>query len=146
MYEILKHAHSGLRWIILILLLVAIVTAWQQWQRKNTYEPKAQRIALYTLIVAHLQLLLGLVLYFISPYVQFTSETMGDTVLRFYTVEHVTLMALGVALITVGYSRAKRQAPAARGFRTLAIFYLLGLLLILLGVPWPFRDLGAGWF
>lgn len=146
MYNILKHAHSGLRWIILILLIVTIVTAWQNWQRKTAYEPKAQRIALYTLIVVHLQLLLGLVLYFISPYVEFGSETMSNAVTRFYSVEHVTLMALGIALVTMGYSRAKRQAPAAQGYKTLAIFYLIGLLLILLGIPWPFRELGAGWF
>lgn len=146
MYQILKHAHSGLRWIVLILLILAIVGAWQNWQKKNTYEPKEQRVALFTLIICHLQLLLGLVLYFISPMVQFSGETMGNDVLRFFTVEHTTGMALGIALITVGYSRAKRQAPAAKGFKTLATLYLLGLILILISIPWPFRGLGAGWF
>lgn len=146
MYEILKHAHSGLRWIVLILLIVAIVGAWQNWQKKATYEPKEQRLALFTLIVSHLQLLLGLVLYFISPMVQFSSETMSNPGMRFFTVEHTTGMAIALALITVGYSRAKRQAPAAKGFKTLAVFYLLGLLLILISIPWPFRGLGAGWF
>ncbi|MCB0628701.1 MAG: cytochrome B [Saprospiraceae bacterium] len=146
MYEILKHAHSGLRWIVLILLVVAIVTAWQNTSKKETYEPKEQRLALFTLIVSHLQLLLGLVLFFISPMVQFTSETMGNAVMRFFTVEHTTGMALAIALITIGYSRAKRQAPSAKGFKTLATFYALGLLLILISIPWPFRGLGAGWF
>jgi hypothetical protein len=146
MYQILKHAHSGLRWIVLILLIVAIIGAWQNWQKKTAYEPKDQRLALFAMIVAHLQLLLGLVLYFISPLVQFSAETMSNSVLRFYTVEHTTGMALALALITIGYSRAKRQAPAAKGFKTLSTFYLLGLLLILLSIPWPFRGLGAGWF
>lgn len=146
MYQILKHAHSGLRWIVLALLIAAIVVAWQKWQKKETYEPKKQRLALFALIVSHLQLLLGLILYFISPMVQFGSETMGDSVLRFYTVEHTTGMALALALITIGYSRAKRRAPAAGGYKTLATFYLLGLLLILISIPWPFRGLGAGWF
>jgi len=146
MYQILKHAHSGLRWVVLILLIVAIIGAWQNWQKKTTYEPKEQRLALFAMIVAHLQLLLGLILYFISPLVQFSSETMGDSLLRFFTVEHTTGMALALALITMGYSRAKRQAPAAQGFKTLFTFYLIGLILILISIPWPFRGLGTGWF
>lgn len=146
MYQILKHAHSGLRWIVLALLLAAIFTAWQNWQKKKSYEPKEQRLALFALIVSHLQLLLGLVLYFISPLVQFSSETMSNPGMRFFTVEHITGMALGLVLITMGYSRAKRQAPDAKGFKTLATFYLLGLLLILISIPWPFRGFGTGLF
>ena len=146
MYQIIKSAHSGLRWIVLILLIVAIVGAWQQWKKKSHYEPKEQKLALFTLIVSHLQLLLGFVLYFISPKVMFSAETMGNSVLRFFTVEHTLGMIAAIVLITIGYSRAKRMAPTANGFKSLAIFYGIGLLLILISIPWPFRGLGAGWF
>ncbi|HMQ63947.1 MAG TPA: cytochrome B [Flavilitoribacter sp.] len=146
MYVILRQAHSGLRWVILLLIVAAIVQAWNKWQKKSPFEPKKQRLALFALIVTHLQLLLGVILYFVSPKVAFGANMMKDPVTRFFSVEHVTLMALAVALITMGYSRSKRSAPDAKGFKILALFYLAGLVLLLAGIPWPFRNLGAGWF
>ncbi len=143
MYNILKHAHSGLRWILLLALVAAIVTAFQAWKRNASYKKGPSLIAL---IVTHLQLLLGLVLYFISPLVNFNEGFMKDTITRFYTVEHLTIMIIAIALITIGYSRAKRKADDAAAGKAVFVFYLIGLLLILLGIPWPFRGLGAGWF
>ncbi|MCB0559720.1 MAG: cytochrome B, partial [Phaeodactylibacter sp.] len=67
-------------------------------------------------------------------------------VLRFYSVEHLTIMILAIALITIGYSQAKKKVEAAQKFRATFIYYLIGLLLILAGIPWPFRFPGAGWF
>jgi membrane protein DedA with SNARE-associated domain len=98
------------------------------------------------LIATHAQLVLGLILYFISPYVNFASGVMKDKILRFYTIEHFVGMILAIVLITIGYSRAKRQNEAGAKFRTHYVYYLLGLIIILLSIPWPFRDLGAGWF
>jgi hypothetical protein len=144
MYNMLSHAHSGLRWLVLVFLLLAIVTAYTKWSAKANYP--AGKLPLLGLIFTHVQLILGLVLYFISPKVQFTAGVMKDPILRFYTVEHLSLMLIAIALITVGYSRAKRQAPAAQGHKTIFTFYLIGLILILVSIPWPFRGLGAGWF
>ncbi len=143
MYEILKHTHSGLRWIALILLVAVIVMAWQTWKSNAPYK---QRLTLYTLIVSHLQLVLGFVMYFISPHVQFGEGFMKDSVLRFYGVEHITIMILAIVLITVGYSRAKRQADDAGRGKMIVRFFGIALLLILLGIPWPFRIPVAGWF
>ena len=71
---------------------------------------------------------------------------MKDDLLRFYTIEHVLLMVVAIALITVGYSKSKKSATDANKFGAVARFYLVGLILILGSIPWPFRDLGAGWF
>ncbi|MCB9299329.1 MAG: cytochrome B [Lewinellaceae bacterium] len=143
MYEGLKHAHSGLRWVVLILLILAITGAYRSWKGGAA----GSKMPLYAMISVHVQLLLGLGLYFISPYVKFTEGFMKDPVLRFYSVEHLSLMLLAILTITIGYSRAKRKpTDAARG-RTTFMYYAIALVLILLAIPWPFRQgLGAGWF
>lgn len=72
---------------------------------------------------------------------------MGNEVLRFYTVEHFVGMILAIAAITIGYVRAKRQAGSAQGYKTVFWFYLIGLVLILVSIPWPFRaGLNGAWF
>lgn len=140
----LKHAHSGLRWVLLLALLTAIIAGFQAWKRGGQYKKGA---ALFGLIVTHVQLLIGLALYFIySPLVNFSEGFMKDTVTRFYTVEHFVTMIIAIVLITVGYSRAKRKSEASAAGKAVFVFYLIGLLLILLGIPWPFRGLGGGWF
>lgn len=144
MYNMLTHAHSGLRWLVLLFLVLAIVTAWSNWSKKTDYP--AGKFPLLGLIFTHIQLILGFILYFISPKVQFTSGVMKDSLLRFYTVEHLSLMLIAIILITVGYSKAKKAAPAAIGHKTIFTYYLIGLVLILVSIPWPFRGLGAGWF
>ncbi|MFN1835994.1 cytochrome B [Balneola sp. MJW-20] len=146
MYNGLVHAHSGLRWIVLVLLVWAIVKAVSGWTGKRDFKKSDRLSALFALIFTHIQLLLGLGLYFISPKVSFESGFMSDSVLRFYTIEHMSLMLLAIILITVGFSAHKRMQGSIAKFKKIAIFYGIGLLLILISIPWPFRALGAGWF
>ena len=147
MYSMLKHAHSGLRWAVLLLLLVAIINALSKWRGGKQFADGDRKIALFTMISAHVQLILGLILYFfLSPAVQFNENTMADKVLRFYSVEHLTIMLLAIAVITIGYSKAKKKLESAQKFRSVFVYYLIGLILILAGIPWPFRFPGAGWF
>lgn len=145
MYNMLKHAHSGLRWVLLAALLYAIIKGFQAWKGKGSYSKPASLVGL---IFTHVQLVLGLLLYFVySPLVSFGEGFMKNAVTRFYSVEHLTIMLLAIVLITVGYSKAKRKADDAAAGKAVFVFYLIGLLLILLGIPWPFRSgLGGGWF
>lgn len=145
-YNILKHAHSGLRWVAILLLVIVFISALRRFLSKDAYQEIDRKFSLYALIGVHLQLVIGLLLYFISPKVQFGSETMESSLLRFYTVEHLTIMLIAIALVTIGYSRAKRVPTDEEKFRATLIFYGLGLALIIIGIPWPFRGLGAGWF
>ncbi|CAN5491243.1 cytochrome B [soil metagenome] len=144
MYSGLVHAHSGLRWIALILLLAAVVTAISKWQGRSGYTDGNRKLYLFTLISVHTQLILGLILLFISPRVNFS--LMSDKLYRFYSVEHTTGMLIAIALITIGYSRSKRASDAVTKQRLVGIFYGLGLLLILASIPWPFRIASANWF
>lgn len=146
MYNGLIHAHSGLRWIVLALLIAVVIRAFSGWKANRNFTEGDRKLALFTLIFTHIQLLLGFWLYFISPKVVFVEGFMKNAVSRFYAVEHITLMLIAVTLITVGFSTAKRAAEDTVRFKKIALFYLIGLILILAGIPWPFRELGAGWF
>ncbi len=146
MYNMLVHLHSGLRWIVLVLVVIAIVNAAMKMRGTTPFTEKDRKWNLFALISVHLQLVFGLILYFISPKVAFVAETMSNAVLRFYTMEHILMMLIGIALITIGYSRAKRLSEDQRKFKTTFWFYLIGLLVILSRIPWPFQEgLGAGW-
>lgn len=146
MYNGLLHAHSGLRWIVLVLIVWALFKSISGWMGRKEYEKSDRLAALLSLIFTHIQLLIGLVLYFISPKVSFESGVMESSVLRFYTVEHLTMMILAIALITFGFSSAKRLGESLDKHKRIAITYGIGLLIMLASIPWPFRGLGAGWF
>lgn len=143
--DILKHAHSGLRWVVLVLLLAAIVNAFSKWRGRKPFTEGDRKLGLFTFISTHIQLLVGLVLYFMSPNVVFAASSMKEPQLRFFLVEHIALMVLAIAVISIGYSRAKRALEDSQKFRTTFLFFLIGLILILIAIPWP-PKYGAGWF
>lgn len=140
-------AHSGLRYIVLALLLVAIVNAIVN-LKSNRYVKKDKMINLFTMISLHIQLVLGLILYFISDKVQFVEGLMGNANLRFYAVEHVSLMLLSIVLITLGRKKAEKRIDPNTKHKMILRYYGLGLILIFIAIPWPFiyTTLGAGYF
>lgn len=147
MYDFLAHFHSGWRWILLALLVGALINSLLKWRRGAAFEPGDLKLNLYAMSAAHLQLLVGFALYFISQKVEFGPDTMKIAYLRFYTVEHLTMMIGSIALVTVGYVKAKRSATDADRFRLAFWYFLAALIVMLAGIPWPFREeLGAGWF
>ena len=150
MYNALLHSHSGLRWIALFLLVFAIFNAYRS-QASGEYLKKDKMINLFAMIILHIQLLIGFGLYFISPKVAFvegwmSSETAGG-MYRFYGVEHFVGMILAIAIITMGRSKAEKKLKGTRNkHRKIMVSYTIGLLLILISIPWPFREaLHAAW-
>jgi hypothetical protein len=129
-YSFFRELHSGFRYIVLILLLVAIVRAWADWLGKKPYSEGNRKLNLFTLISVHTQLLFGLVLYFLSPFVQFGSQTMKEHDTRYWTVEHLTAMIIAIVLITIGHSRSKKAALPEGKHKAIAIFYTLGLVIV----------------
>ncbi|MEX2602824.1 MAG: cytochrome B, partial [Gracilimonas sp.] len=127
MYNGLLHAHSGLRWIVLVLIVWALVKAISGWTGQKEYQKSDRLSALLALIFTHIQLLIGLVLFFISPRVSFESGMMGNSVLRFFTVEHTLMMIIAIALITFGFSSAKRIEEAVSKHKRIAVTYGIGL-------------------
>jgi hypothetical protein len=115
------------------------------------YEKKDKMINLFTMIVMHLQLLIGLGLYFLSPKVAFVDKWMSsDTaggMYRFFNVEHIFGMVLAIALITIGRSRAEKKLQGTRDkHRAILRSHIYALIIILVTIPWPFRGFGSAWF
>ena len=146
MNDIIIHSHSGLRWIILILLIVTIINAFRKWKSAKEFLSIDGKLSLYTLIIAHIQLLLGLYLFFTSSKVMLSGLDMSNKAFRFFTVEHTLGMLIAIVLITVGRSQAKRITSGPLKHKKIFWMYTIALALILLSIPWPFRELGAGWF
>ncbi len=144
MNSILTHAHSGLRWVAIILLLLAIINAFTS----KKFEKKHKMINLFTMITLHTQLIIGLVQYFItSGKVKFFDGWMKEAAFRFYGMEHLIGMLIAIVLITVGYSKSKRGTTDSEKFKPIKLFYLIGFILIMASIPWPFRTaLGGSWF
>ena len=103
-------------------------------------------INLFAMIMLHIQLLIGLALYFISPKVKFEGEWIGDPIYRFYGLEHLIGMLLAIVIITFGRKKAENLKSTRDKHRRVMISYSIGLIIILLSIPWPFRDLGGAWF
>ncbi len=140
----LIHAHSGLRWVVLVLLVAATFKALMKWRSNVSYSEGDRKLNLFTMISMHVQLLLGLALIFMSDKVNFSQ--MKDAMYRFFSVEHSVMMLLAIALVTIGHSKAKKATDDAKKFKTIFTFYLIALLLVLVAIPWPFRGWGNGWF
>jgi len=146
MYNALLHAHSGLRWVALILLVTAIFNA-VKGKSSGEYLKKDKMINLFAMILLHTQLLIGLVMYFQSPKVQFSQGWMKDPMLRFYGMEHLLMMVIAIVLVTIGRKKAeKADAPIVK-HQKIVVWYTIALILILAAIPWPFRAaLGGQWF
>jgi len=140
-------AHSGLRYIVLALLLIAIINALVN-LKKGKYLKKDKMINLFTMIFIHIQLVLGLILYFFGPRVNFSNWIQGVENTTFFAVEHALMMILAVILITLGRKKAEKQPIASIKHKMILRYYGLGLILIFIAIPWPFMypDLEVGLF
>ena len=114
MYSIIKHLHSGIRWLLLIALIWAIYDAYNKWK-------------------------------FITPRITQSEGMMKDKVMRFFAVEHPTMMLIALGLITIGYLQAKRNQNGL-AFKKIFWYYLIALIIILVSIPWPFQQYTSGWF
>ena len=144
--DALKHAHSGLRWVLLLLFIGALVHAFSSWKQGKKYGAKSKLLNLITMATMHTQVLIGLILYFISPYGILSGGTMKNEVFRFFAVEHILGMILAAVLMTIGRKRAQESAKDAAKHRKIFIWYLVTLIIVLASIPWPFRIETAGWF
>jgi hypothetical protein len=140
MYEALLYSHSYIRFAVLILLLVVVITSFVGWLGKKHYTGTDNKLSLFLFIATHLQLLLGLILYIVSPWVQFSGLTMKDKIFRYWTVEHIFVMLTAVILITVARISAKKMSSSGAKHKRLFIFNLIALLLILVGIQMSGRG------
>ncbi|CAM2845382.1 hypothetical protein [Flavobacterium frigoris] len=136
MYEFLKEFHSGWAYVALVLLVVAVVNAFIGVFSKKEFTTKDRKIAIFGLIGTHTQLLIGLILYFVSPLGFASLGQMSDKALRLTSLEHPLINIIAITLITIGWTKHKKLTTSESKFKTFSIFYGLGLLLILSRIPW----------
>lgn len=151
-HQILLHVHSIARWLLLLLLLIAIFNSMVA--GKRPFIRTDARTGLIITIVADLQLLIGISLWFLGGfgYKQIKAFGMGpvmkDSLMRFFAIEHTLLMLIAIILIHIGKAQGRKAiSDKAKHNRTM-VYYLIALILILVAVPWPFREIfqGRGWF
>ncbi len=136
MYHFIQKFHSGWAYLALLLLLFAVVNSLIGYSSKKEFLSKDRKIALFALIAIHIQLVVGLILYFVSPLGKASLGEMKDAALRLTSLEHPLINLIAIALITVGWSRHKKMTDSESKFKSISIFYTAGLILILARIPW----------
>jgi len=130
-YEILKSAHSGWRYLVFFLLFAAVMQALAGWLGNRNYTEGNRKLNVFTLISAHIQLVLGLVLYFLSPLTKLESST---AIGRYWKMEHIALMIVAIVLITVGNAKSKKVTAAVAKHKNIAIFFGLAFIVIVAAI------------
>jgi len=132
MNEILKSAHSGWRYVVFILLIIAVIKAVSGWLGNKAYTDGDRKLNVFTLISAHIQLLLGLAVYFAGGW--YKADSAGSAAIRYFKMEHISMMIIAIILITVGNSKSKKLTEAIAKHRTISIFFGLALILIIVSI------------
>jgi hypothetical protein len=138
MYTGFQHLHSALAYVVLLLLIVAVGMAKYGFFFKKPFTETQRKVTLFALIGSHVQLLIGLVIYVISPlgFSNLSAETMGNSMARLYALEHPLINIIALVLITVGFSTVKRLTEDKKKHFRIVLMYGFGLLLILSRIPW----------
>ena len=136
MYDFIQKFHSGWAYLALLLLVVAVVNSLLGMTSKKEFTTKDRKIALFGLIATHLQLVVGLILYFVSPLGKSSFGQMSDASLRLTSFEHPFINIIAIVLITIGWSKHKRATTNEAKFKSITLLYGLGLVLILSRIPW----------
>lgn len=145
MYTSVLDLHSYWAYAVLVLLLIATLNAFVGLAAKRIFSPKDRQISMIALVFSHVQLLLGFVLYFTSPYLETAKQAgmgavMKDSTLRLYVVEHPLINIIALTLITIGWSRHKKTDDSTAKFKRIGWMYAIGLILLLSRIPW------SAWF
>jgi len=136
MYHFIQKFHSGWAYLALLLLVVAVLNSVIGMTSKKEFTAKDRKIALFGLIATHIQLVVGLILYFVSPLGLASLGQMAESDVRIPSMEHPFVNIIAIVLITIGWSKHKKATTNESKFKAIALFYGLGLLLVLSRIPW----------
>lgn len=147
MFDILLYAHSIIRWLVLFGLAFALFTAYKGYSQKLPFTRSANAIRHWTATLAHIQLTIGLIIYSKSPIVSYfwgnAKEAMHELQPSFYGLIHSTLMLIAIVVITIGSALAKRKTEANDKYKTMLLWFGIGLFIIFIAIPWPFSPLAS---
>ena len=140
MYNLLLFAHSYLRYIVLILLIIVITASLMGFVNRKPYANTDNKLSLFLFISTHLQLLLGLLLFFVSPVVQFSGDAMKNAATRYWLVEHNTAMLIAIVFITLARTTAKKMSDSTAKHRRMFIFNVIALVIIVVTISLSDRN------
>ncbi|MDD2303954.1 MAG: hypothetical protein PHP53_04605 [Prolixibacteraceae bacterium] len=141
MYTGFLHLHDTLRWLLLLSLVITLVKYISGWLGNQPWKKSDNILGIVFTSLMDIQLLTGLVLYFfLSPITKLAMSDFGaamkDSGIRFYAVEHFSMMLIAVVLVHIGRAKSKKAKTDLAKFKTATIFYLLALVIILAAIPW----------
>lgn len=135
MYEIIQKLHSGWAYLAVLLVVIAVINSIIGLVSKKEYKDTDKKIGLYALGAIHTQVVIGILVYFVSP-LGLSGFSMSDSALRLTSMEHPLMNIIGIVLMTIGWVKHKKLESSESKFKTVTIYYGLGLLLILSRIPW----------
>jgi hypothetical protein len=139
MHSLLQLTHSVFRYFVLIFLILLIVRSLMGWLNKTSYSGTDEKLGFWLFVVTHMQFLLGLILYFVSPLVVFSGSSMKDPTARYWLVEHMSLMLIAIVLITLARTTSKKMESTAR-YKRLFIFNALAFICIITAIAMSGRG------
>lgn len=147
MYTFLLLSHSIVRWLIVPAMVYALFRGFRGWSQKRPFTKTDDTVRHVTATLTHIQLMIGYVLYFNSPFISYFRTHFKEAIQQFdfvfFGMIHITLMTIAIVVVTIGSSAAKRQQTDTAKFKTMAIFYTIAFIIILIAIPWPFSPLSA---
>jgi hypothetical protein len=144
MYHFVLVLHSWIRWLVLLSLIYALYRSYRGWLYGKKFLAFDNTIRQTTSAIAQLQMVLGVWLYLISPVIHYFLHFYKDAVhqrqIRFFGMEHSAMMVVAVTLIIFGAATARRKIEDRLKFKTMAIWFSIALLVLLINIPWPFSP------
>ena len=137
MYNIIQHSHSGIMWLALATLMLSVLISFIKFIKKEEIvSPNWFKLFHTTKWLLYIQVILGIILLFISQRVVYGEGFMKSDELRFYGMEHPLMMLIAVGLIAIGLFRSKKKTSAIRKNKTIFIYYTIALIIMMLMIPW----------
>jgi len=144
MYQTLTFSHSIFRWLVLLSLVWSVARAYKGYISNSVFSKKDNALRHWTATIAHVQLVLGIMLYTQSPVIKFFWSNFKDAIhhweTTFFALLHMLLMLTAIVLITIGSAKAKRVVSDKQKFKTMLLWFSISLIIIFIAIPWPFSP------
>jgi len=145
MFATLLILHSIIRWLVLLALITGIIRSYYALKTGKLYTQRDRFLGISCLSIAHVQLLIGMSLYCLSPIVSYFLQNFTTGVhlreIRFFGMEHSLMMLIAVCVITIGTVKVKAKKTDREKFKTILIWYSIALFIIFTSIPWFFSPL-----
>ena len=140
MNSLLLLFHSTIRYFVLLFLIIVVVRSLMGWMNKKEYTKMDDKYSLWLFMLTHTQLLIGIILFFVSSVVIFSGASMKDATARYWLVEHNTMMLIAIVLISVARISIKKLTDNIAKHRRLFILNTVALIVILVAISMSGRG------